>query len=129
MYAIFTCEQCFSEYNNESDFVICRGDACNEEVCKDCAKKCKNPECHSYVCDNCSNHSSSAKYCGEYCIQCAMWSTDPETADWVNFDFVAKGMTHTEGLAHLKSEHTEFINRQQIDEVIIEQFEEATCED
>ena len=99
MYATYTCEQCFSEHNNESDFVQCSGDACHECVCKECAKKCKNPECKRWVCDNCLQ-GQSAKYAGEYCIKCAMWSTDKD-GEWKNFDFVKRKMTHAEGLAYL----------------------------
>lgn len=90
------CEQCFTEYEgHDGNFKVCNGDACHEEVCKDCYKPCKNPVCKRVVCTSCLE-GQSAKYCGEYCITCAMWTTDPNTT-WINFDFVAKGMTHAEG--------------------------------
>lgn len=101
MYANYTCEQCFNEYDDESKFVQCRGDACHETVCKNCAQKCKNPECSRWVCDQCRKYSSSKEYCGDYCIDCAMWSTNKDD-DWKNFDFVKRGMTHKEGLDFLK---------------------------
>jgi hypothetical protein len=92
MYARFTCETCFQDYDDEGFFVTCRGDACDEQVCKECAKKCKNPECKNWVCENCLR-GSAKEYCGEYCIKCALWITD-KNDEWKNFDFFKKKLTY-----------------------------------
>jgi len=99
MRATFECEQCFQEYDHLDDFVQCHGDACHEEICLDnCAKKCPNPECKYYVCADCSRST----YCGNYCIDCAIWDTwDDEDK---NFDYAARGMTRKQGLEFLKAE-------------------------
>lgn len=107
MRATYECEQCFEEYDHEDEFVRCHGDACHEEVCRKCAEKCKDPTCNNYVCKECKS-GSSRQYCGDYCIDCAMWEDEKdeegeETGDWVNFDYVAKGLTHDQGLKFLKT--------------------------
>lgn len=103
MYAVFTCEQCFEEYDDDNEFVPCSGDACNETVCKSCAKKCKDPDCKRWVCESCLEGSSS-KYCGTYCIKCAMWHDDlKDPEEWVNFDYIDLGMKHDKASAFLKT--------------------------
>jgi len=106
MRVTYQCEQCFTDYRNEDDFVVCHGDACHEEVCRNCATKCKDPTCNQYVCNSCSE-GSSKQYCGPYCIDCAMWEPEvdedgEETGDDVNFDYIAKGFNHDDGLKFLK---------------------------
>lgn len=101
MYATFTCEQCFQEYDDEQKFVRCHGDACSEIVCINCATKCKDPSCKKHICDQCLKYSSSKQYCGPYCIEHAIWSTD-EDGECHNFDYVKEGMSHKEGLAFLE---------------------------
>ena len=100
MRATYECENCFNEYDHEDEFVQCHGDACHELVCiTNCAKKCKDTTCKHHVCQQCRD--SYSDYMGEYCIDCAMWD-DTEEDGMVNFDYVAKGMTHDQGLAYLK---------------------------
>lgn len=104
MRAMYECEQCFTEHPTLDGFVVCKGDACREEVCRDCSSPCKNPKCSHHVCDNCLKYSSSAKYCGSYCIECAIWHDDPDDPDeWKNFDYVAKGMSHKRALRHVRT--------------------------
>lgn len=115
MRATYECELCFEEYEDEDSFVRCHGDACREEVCINCAKKCKDPTCKQYICEQCQDDYGS--YMGEYCIDCAMWDDlddrNPDDADeeddlWNgetrNFDYVARGLTHDAGLAFLKED-------------------------
>lgn len=104
----YECEQCFEEFESgDREVHECNGDGCREEVCANCCKKCKNPECKRYVCNSCLE-GRSARYCGEYCIDCAMWATvyQDESGDadeqWHNFDYVKNNMTKSSGLKYLK---------------------------
>ena len=102
MWAEFTCEQCFQTYNSEDKFVQCHGDACNELICTECATACKDPTCTHHVCDNCKHNYSL--YLGDvYCIKHAMFFDHPELGKFVNYDYIAKGQTHAEGMAYLKA--------------------------
>lgn len=53
MYAKFTCEQCYKEYDHEWDFVNCHGGACHELICEKCARKCLVEGCTHTLCENC----------------------------------------------------------------------------
>lgn len=97
MYAEYTCEQCFKTYHSENDFVQCHGDACHEEVCKECATKCKEPSCMHYTCENCS----SRPYMAGYCIKHAFFFDD-ENDQLVNFDYVGRGWSQKKAAAYLK---------------------------
>lgn len=97
MIARYECEQCFNEYDDDGFFVQCHGDVCGQMVCKNCAEKCKNTECKNYVCKSCLESSSSRIYCGNYCINCAVWETK-KNGDWKNFDYISKKITRKQAL-------------------------------
>lgn len=108
MIATYMCELCSQQYGQENFFVRCHGDVCHEEVCKNCAKKCKDPDCDQWVCESCLEKPSNKQYCGPYCIDCAMWEPmldedGEETDEEVNFDYVSRSLTHDQGLRFLKT--------------------------
>ena len=101
MYAEYTCEQCFQKYDDEEKFAQCHGDACHEQVCKACAKQCKDPTCKNFVCQQCRD--SFGHYLGNvYCIKHAMFYDDADD-NLKNYDYVARGQTHEQGLEWLKA--------------------------
>ena len=65
MEVTYTCELCSRDYHSEDDFITCRGDACNEQVCRNCAKSCRNPKCVEHVCETCQASESSGPYCSD----------------------------------------------------------------
>lgn len=109
MRATYECEQCFTEYESEDEFVTCRGDACHEMVCKNCATKCKDKKCTRYVCDDCK--SRYGKYLGDvYCIDHAIFFED-EDEELKNFDYVKRRMSHEKGLEYVKKTPIERLRR------------------
>lgn len=97
MYAEYTCEMCFKTYHSERDFVQCNGDVCREEICKECATKCKEPSCYHYTCENCA----ARPYMQGYCITHALFFDDEEN-NLVNFDYVGRGWSLKKALSWMK---------------------------
>jgi len=95
MSIIYKCDNCFEEFDTEYEFETCRGDACHQEYCRSCMKRCKDPDCKRWICEDCQ----VSKDCGSYCIDHAMWDDDAK-----NFDYIAQGLTHEQGLKYL-NEH------------------------
>jgi len=100
MIASYTCESCFKEYDDEDEFVTCRGDACHEIVCRKCAVKCKDITCKDYVCVDCAGKEPMK----HYCVKHAMWFEDND-GEWHNFDYAAKNLSHDEGYKYLKEKY------------------------
>lgn len=99
MIASYECELCGHGYESQKAFVTCHGDACHNEVCRSCAKKCKDPDCRHHICSECQD-GASHKYMGDYCVHHAVW--DDIDGEMVNFDYISKGLTHKQALERNK---------------------------
>lgn len=96
MAIIYECECCGDQGDDE--LFYCGGDACHNNVCGNCCKKCKDPTCVRRVCTDCLDKDQ--KYIGNvYCIKHAMWD-----GQFKNFDYVKHKLTHKQGLKLLHKE-------------------------